>query len=87
MHTKVSEVELRTKALVQANIDTIVVEILKKLDERLQEKNIEIPEDLKEILVAEAQKLAREYAVKGVEIGFKEIHDLIDRVFTSSRTE
>jgi len=87
LHTKVNEVELRTKDLVEANIDAVVQEILTKLDAKLQEKNIDLPEDLKEVLLAEAQKLAREYAVKGIEIGFDEIHDLIDKIFPGPSTE
>ena len=81
LHTKVDEVELRTKDLVEANLDEVVLEILVKLNERLVEKEIEVPEELKEILVAEAQKIAREYALKGVEVGFDEIHALIDKIF------
>lgn len=87
LHTKVDEVELRTRDLVEANIDTVVKEILAKLDEKLQEKGIVIPEELKPALLAEAQVLARELAVKGVEVGFNEIHKLIDKVFPGPNRE
>ena len=86
-HDKVDLVEAKTKQAVEENLDQVVLDILKKLDQRLQEKGIEIPEEMKEILVAEAQKLAREYALKGVGIGFDELHELIEKYLSNKKTE
>ena len=87
LHTKVTEVELRTQRLVEDNLDEVVLNILKKLNEKLEEKGIEIPDELKDVIVAEAQVLARQYAAKGVEVGFDEIHKLIDKLFPDKSGE